>query len=201
MIEKPQSLAIQIFDALKYSSVDEERIVSLVSEGADLTYKEGSATLLYLAVSLDHSGLIPIFAAAGAPLDEMGINGTPLMAAAYFNYPDCVGQLIAVGAKMDLKDANGHTAMMLAINDGCKRGQKEDYHGIVRQFAIAGAEISDEAISLAANKGEEELATYLVDTRHRRIREATFREVMIEIEKGLPLTHPTRVVKFRKLGM
>lgn len=71
---------------------------------------------LFLAVVGNQADLIDLILDAGADIDARNTrHKTPLMVAASYSHTESVKTLIRRGAKVNLKDENGNTALMHAV--------------------------------------------------------------------------------------
>lgn len=143
-------------------------VTAALSAGADVNEAGPSQmTALHMAAArgaVDIAELL-IKAGAGADVDaEAGAgqgSAHPLHLATQFNHPAVVALLLDHGAKVDVKDSRGDTALLLAAKSG--------YTGIAEQLLQGGADplagdgrYADSAIYIAAMHGYLDLVKLLV---------------------------------------
>ena len=85
------------------------------SEGEE--WEKGSSTLA-LACCDGHIDIINELLAAGAPVDPVGQDGTPLLNAAYFGHTEAVDILLKAGADPNISSASGETPLLAAALGG-----------------------------------------------------------------------------------
>lgn len=108
----------QLLKALKNQDV--EAIYDALGRGANLHTKgELSAGVLTFAVVRDASRVTGLLIQSGADVNQPANRGyTPLMCAAFLGKGEMVKFLHQNGAKLDLKDADGDTAVVWALLGG-----------------------------------------------------------------------------------
>jgi ankyrin repeat protein len=106
-----------------------EKEDALVVMAAD----EPGATVLHVAASRGEDAMVRMLLEAGAEVDAVtsGKKMTPLLYAAESGYLAVVQRLVAAGARLDVRDAKGRTALALA--------EEEGHEDVVRWLREAGA--------------------------------------------------------------
>ena len=91
-----------------------------LTQGKALTLdKRDAEELLMLAAGLGHADIVRLMIGAGINVNGRGLKQrTPLMAAAYFNRPEVAKVLLAQGADLLARDADGNTALAVAQDKG-----------------------------------------------------------------------------------
>lgn len=92
---------------------------SLVARGADLTVKNAAGAGPLMAAAAEGYSAIArtLVESGGADPNEADVDGTtPLMVAAARGHEGIVSTLLAAGADANLQNAEGHTALMFAMN-------------------------------------------------------------------------------------
>ena len=143
-----------------------ERALELIGQGADVSVRgPGGETALYTALAYAHYRLVPALLEAGADPNVPGPDETyPIHLAAQFGddeAPALLELLLRHGARIDVRDDEGSTAMFLAGKHACA----EAVHTLLRH----GANISDRnavldtALNFACCWGMTERAAMLLD--------------------------------------
>jgi ankyrin repeat protein len=113
----------------------------LLAHGADLEARSGYGTALGATLSVgDAADMVRLLLAHGADPNGCAQNGyTPLMCAATDGDAASAGMLIRAGARVDVRDRDGNTALALARELG--------HDEVVRLLLAAGA---DQRVAVAA---------------------------------------------------
>jgi len=88
-----------------------EVVRALLLRGADVTAARGGVTARQLALERGHSDVVTL-------LDQAGVLGARLLQAASEGHDMVVRQLLATGAPVNVTDARGATALMIAARNG-----------------------------------------------------------------------------------
>jgi ankyrin repeat protein len=98
---------------------DLERVRELLDKGVDIYYADGwSGTAMFYAAANCHTKIVELLLARGVDINRgYRMNKTPLICAAQFGCNETVRFLIKRGADVTLKDVNGQTALMHAVEN------------------------------------------------------------------------------------
>lgn len=130
-----------------------EIVKLLISRGSKVDEVDGNEdTALLVAAHFGHSEVIVSLIKEKAESNKCNKAGrSPLMIAAYYGHTACVEYFIHAGAKLDIKDALGHTALFYCIwENGLESA---------RLLMGAGASISEK--QLAKNKNNRNTQTIM----------------------------------------
>jgi len=139
------------------------KIAQLISDGADVNYREeGQNSLLMGAVMFGHYEVCELLIKHGANLNVHGANDvTPLIRAVKYGHKRICELFIAHGADVNEPGPEGRTALMFAAKDG----NSEICKLLISADANVNA-LDDEyrtALMFAAGNGNSEICTLLID--------------------------------------
>ncbi|MCA9290159.1 MAG: ankyrin repeat domain-containing protein [Phycisphaerales bacterium] len=135
---------------------DRAMVAELLQSGADpnLAIDRGGFTAVHIAVGSTQCTLIETLAEYGADLDREGGARTPLMYAIDRRDAACVAELLRLGARVDVRDPNGETAMdwAIAVNDT----------GLAAMLRDHGAKITQDHLFNASRRSYADMVTWCV---------------------------------------
>jgi quinoprotein dehydrogenase-associated probable ABC transporter substrate-binding protein len=142
---------------------DAERVHYLLAHSAhiDTRFLDGT-TALTNSTRFGFTDLVTALIAAKADPNATDISGwTPLMYAAWIDDPAVVQQLVKVGAKLELADDNGLTALGVAAQNGKAKA--------LEALVASGADVNRSIgkagytpLMLASTAGSEDIASFLI---------------------------------------
>lgn len=138
-----------------------EVVDRLLAAGAEVNYAatDNGDTALIMAAESGHAAIVDRLLVAGAKVDKITLDdgGTALIFAAHEGHAAVASRLLAAGAAVDRQNADGSTALRLAIRMGRQT--------VAQALLVFGGSLADPSLMQdAISFGHDELANWLATT-------------------------------------